>query len=446
MKSEIITAEELAKNCTAKDRILLVNPPVVETRYQWLKWNQPLDLLKMGSFLKQRVGCEVKLYDFMFPTGGKVTRTVNQAQKELVINERSYSYTLWRYGESNEKFKEWCDKLRAGGWHPTQVWVTSLTSYWWLGVTSTITLIKSVFNAAKIILYGQYPVYETDHAQENSCADAVVKNKIGLTDYRADFSLYDKRRPAFCGLDARSTNWADEVVEKSSLGVADFAFFNDDILAPEADVFGQLGILQKQLKTKSNRPLKFHGICGLLPSRFTEEAAKKMLEAGFAELHFEEQLDGLELDLDAYKRAREAYRRAGFQLGPNELSGFLFIGTPRDGLERIIRQMINLLEIWGTVILKPYGPTPGSPDYENHEHLFKVEDIERLSPHAFPFASVNGIAHEDYDELYILAAALNQKVKGRSFNSFPGTLAFEMIKTSLEREVWKLGYEESASH
>lgn len=172
-----------------------------------------------------------------------------------------------------------------------------------------------------------------------------------------------------------------------------------------------------------------------------------MREAGFAELHFEEQLAGeSELDLDAYKRAREAYRSAEFRLNTNELSGFLFIGTPRDDMERTVRHMLNLLEVWGTVILKPYSPTPGTSDHENYKNLFKIEDLERLSPHAFPFASVNGIAHEDYDELYVLAAALNHKVRNKSFNSFPGTLEFEMIRTSLMREVWKLGYEESAAH
>jgi hypothetical protein len=446
MRTEVITAKKLAKKCRAKDRILLVNPPVVEARYQWLKWNQPLDLLKMGSFLRQEVGCEVKLYDFMLPVGGKVTRTVNKAQSELVINERSYSYPLWRYGERNEKFKEWLDKLRATGWHPTQVWVTSLTSYWWLGVSSTITLIKSILPDVKVVLYGQYPVLETGHAQEHSLADAIVKDKIDLTGYRADFGLYEKRMPAFCGLDVRSKSWHEEVIDKYSIGITDFAFFNDDILNPDEDLLGQLEHLQKQLQAKSNRLPKFHGICGLLPSRFTEEAAKAMKGAGFSELHFEEQLDRTELDLDTYKRARNAYYTAEFKLGPNELSGFLFIGTPRDDMERIIRHMLNLLEVWGTVILKPYSPTPGTPDHENHKHLFEIDELERLSPHAFPFASVNGIAHEDYDELYILAAALNQKVKNKSFHSFPGTLAFEMIKTSLEREVWKLGYEESAAH
>lgn len=446
MKSEVINTETLIKGCNNADRILLINPPVVEARYQWVRWNQPLDLLKMSSFLKKEVGCDVRLYDFMLPIGGKVTRTANKPENELIINGGEYSYPLWRYGAGNDKFHQWLNELRATGWQPTQIWVTSLTSYWWLGVSSTITLIKSVIPDVKVVLYGQYPNLETAHAQENSYADTLIVGRLDLTEFRADFELYEKAKPAFCGLDVRSLNWHEEVVEKYKKGINDFVFFNDDILDPANDILQELRLLVKRIKLKSNRRVKFHGICGIQPSRFTLEIAKAMKEAEYVELHFEQQLDDKHLDIDAYKRAREAYHSAGFQLGPDDLSGFLFIGTPNDDFELIIRHMLNLLEIWGTVILKPYSPTPGTPDYERYRHIFENQEIEKLTPHAFPFSRVNGIAHVDYDELYLLAAVLNHKVKNKSFNSFPGTLGFQMIRTSLEREVWNLANEERATH
>jgi hypothetical protein len=54
----------------------------------------------------------------------------------------------------------------------------------------------------------------------------------------------------------------------------------------------------------------------------------------------------------------------------------------------------------------------------------------------FPFSKINGITPQEYEELYVLIAALNQKVRSRAFNCFPGTLAYEMINRSLAREVW----------
>jgi hypothetical protein len=437
MKPETITINDhITRSCTGEDRILLINPPLVETRYQWIRWNQPLDLLKMSSFLKKEVGCEVKLYDFMLPAGGRVTRAGYKPKPEIKIGD--YSYTLWRYGEANEKFKAWLNKTLAK-WRPTQVWITSLTSYWWLGVSDTVAVVQSIVPEAKIALYGQYPTLETAHACQNSYADLVITDKVDLAEHAADFSLYGETRPSFCGLDVRAENWHEEVIVKYREGINDFVFFNDNILESPDLLLPRLRSVQEHAPNKANRRLKFYAICGLHPTDFTESAAREMKECGFVELHFEQQLDGEELDLDAYRKARQVYHLAGFDTARYEVSGFLFIGSPNDKLELIARHMLNLLELWGTVILKPYTPTPGSADYQRHEHILDKEEIEKLGPHFFPFSQVNDISHEDYEELYTLAASLNQKVRSRAFDSFPGTLAHEMIRTSLDREVWRIG-------
>src|SRR5438128_1385253 len=101
MKTEVVTwATYCGKNVTSEDRVLLINPPVIETRYQWLRWNQPLDLLRLSSFLKEQIGCEVKLFDFMLPNGGRVPRTSYKPKPEIKVGQQAYP--LWRYGESNQ--------------------------------------------------------------------------------------------------------------------------------------------------------------------------------------------------------------------------------------------------------------------------------------------------------------------------------------------------------
>src|SRR5262249_21379557 len=42
---------------------LFSTPPVEETRYSWIRWNQPLDLLKTASRLRSHVKCGVELLD-----------------------------------------------------------------------------------------------------------------------------------------------------------------------------------------------------------------------------------------------------------------------------------------------------------------------------------------------------------------------------------------------
>ena len=65
--TKVCHRHELLKQVQIGDRILLVNPPVFETRYNWLRWNQPLDLLRIGAYLKSSKKCDVELFDFMLP-------------------------------------------------------------------------------------------------------------------------------------------------------------------------------------------------------------------------------------------------------------------------------------------------------------------------------------------------------------------------------------------
>ena len=69
MATLIPTPSDYLKNLlTAKARVLLVNPPVQEKRYHWLRWNQPLELLRLSTWLKENVpSADVRIFDFMFP-------------------------------------------------------------------------------------------------------------------------------------------------------------------------------------------------------------------------------------------------------------------------------------------------------------------------------------------------------------------------------------------
>ena len=183
---------------------------------------------------------------------------------------------------------------------------------------------------------------------------------------------------------------------------------------------------------------KFYALCGLIPSQFGAEVARLMRQVGFVELHFEYETYGADLNFDSYRQVKDSLATAGYDLQPDQVSGFVYIGLPNDELEIIIRHMLTLFEIFGSVILKPWSPTPGTPLYFHHRDSFDALRIERLSPHFFPFSRANGITLKEYEELYVLAAALNQKVRSKSFDLFPGTLAYEMIRSSFAREVWKV--------
>jgi hypothetical protein len=432
--SNVSGLDYLKKNCSSRDCILLVNPPVIESRYQWVRWNQPLDLLKLSTYLKMQFDCEVKLYDFMLPVNNKVARAANKPDSEIVAN--GHAFNLWRYGNTDADFSKWLDKVTAK-WRPTQIWITSLTSYWWKGVANTIARLKNRYSDVPIVLYGRYPRLENAHAAGHSFADALITDEFDLCDYSADFELYENEKPSFCALDIRSRSWVQEAAEQFADGISNFAFFSDPLLGDCSEFVDLMtSFLRLNLKSKTNLRPKFYALCGLYPSAFTPKVAEIMREVGFAELHFEYETEGENLNVDSYRRVRESLREAGYDLQPDQVSGFVYIGLPSDNMERIIKHTLNLFEVFGSVILKPWSPTPGSELYERYKDRIDTEQIELLSPHLFPFSAVNGITPKEYEELYVLVAALNQKVRSRSFDCFPGTLAYEMISRSLAKEVW----------
>src|SRR5207244_3615372 len=75
MADSVTARSALSRHVARRDRLLLINPPVQDARYAWLRWNQPLDLLKLGAYLKKEIGCTVDLLDFMKPdSSGQVVR------------------------------------------------------------------------------------------------------------------------------------------------------------------------------------------------------------------------------------------------------------------------------------------------------------------------------------------------------------------------------------
>lgn len=432
------------KHLSGGTRVLLINAPVIETRYQWVRWNQPLDLLKIGAFLRQEPDCDVRLFDFMLPQKRKVLRTGNRNDKEIKVD--GYVYPLWRYGKPFDELVKWL-KSPEDHWFPDEVWISTLTSYWWKGIHSTISQIKNRWPDLKICLYGLYPTLETDHARGNSFADILLTGKLDLEKYLAAFDLYGGEKLDFRALDLRSPHWPNQVLEGLEAGVSDYVFFNDNVLeGAEEFLLGGLRTVREKVRSGRKCWCRFHGLCGIDPRFFTRELAKELFESGFVSLHFEHTRNGERLNLDVYRRVKDAYEAAGVSLDPDQFSGFINIGLADDDLETIITEMLNLHEIFATVILKPYTPTPGSKDHDRYRERLPVMEIEKLSPHCFPLASVSGISHGEYEELYALAAMLNHKVKSKGFDHFPGTLAYEMIRTSFEREVWKLGESQSLTN
>ena len=274
-----------------------------------------------------------------------------------------------------------------------------------------------------------------DHAIELSGADFIVTKAIANPQGNGSLALYGKERPPFASLNLRSKTTVSAIQKAVEAGVHHFAFFDDDICRDKGEPLQEV-----VAKTRGLHPhLRFHAVCGLLPERLTPQLASLFADRSFAELHFEEAAAGDNLDEEAYRRARSLLVEAGVNVGDGDkTSGFVWIGRPGDTLEEIVRRCFVILGSFGSLILKPFTPVPGSDVFKQHNKYLKTIPPEDLSPHMFPFAEHNNITREEYHDLYRMAAFLNEKVRNRSFDFLNGSMGAGLLRNSLRREAWKL--------
>ena len=431
-----ITAKTLLNRYVSpSDCILLVNPPVEETRYAWLRWNQPLDLLKIGGYLKSHVGCNVELLDFMKPDmRGQVVyqRLPGARQDRIVGGER---YPMRRYGLSYSEFTKWVVKQRAAGAKlPTQVWITSLCSYWFQSVAQICREARQALQDAQIVLIGSYAQYMPGHAANTCPADVIVTALFNVTDIPAALDLYQDGFPPFTALQLEPQTAVLEIKAALEKEIHDFAFFEEDICIDDGEPLIEVVQLTEQL----HKYMRFHAICGLDPRKVTPKLAKTLAKKCFANMHFEEVSTGEQLAVEAYHRAVAYLREAGAKIPAKPVSGFVWIGRPEENLDVIIARSFKVLELLGSFIFKPFSPTPGSAEHQCHADYLEAIPHQDWSPHVFPFAELNNISRAEYNDLYRMAAFLNDRVRGEAFDFLKGTMGSELLKESLKREVWKL--------
>ena len=432
-----VTARVLFQKHVAKsDNVLLVNPPVEETRYSWLRWNQPLDLIKLGAALRTRVGCKVALLDYLRPSANGDVPEQWLPRDRRYLEVQGERFPMRRYGLPYGALTDWVTQRRAASRKaiPTQVWITSLCSYWFDSIAEMCRVTRQALPDAQIVLIGQYPRLMPDHAKHACAADLMVSTSFDLDDVVSDFGLYEGQPPPFIAVQTNPKTAIPEIKDAVGRGVCDVAFFSDDICHDDGEPIAQ--ILAETVGL--HKHLRFNLICGVHPARITHGVATKLAGKNIAQIHLEESRVGSELDRDAYQRAIGYLAEHGLRHPDDRLSGFVWIGHPQEDLEGIVRRVFAVLELLGGIILKPFTPTPGSPEHRKHARYLADIPHKLWSPHFFPFAELNGITRAEYHDLYRMAAFLNERVRNRAFDFLKGTLGADLLRESLRREVWKL--------
>jgi hypothetical protein len=410
-------------------RVLLINPPVYDLRLDWPRWQQPCGLLQLGALARQS-GAEVRLLDFLAAGTSKEGHLTRRQVETFRIDGESL--TWWCFGLTWQDAGRLARQWRADGWQPDEIWITSLTSFWWRGAREIIRRAKyDWWPQARVVLGGVYPSLYPAHAAANTEADLIVTGPVAEAGPPTDLSLYDPL-PSSAGVYLNGPGrYADDVVremaDKVRHGVRELAFFDDEIPGPDPDRFDYV------LQRIASRHVKIHlAVLGnLRASDVTMFRATLLHAAGLAELYlrWDPHLNG---DMAPYEQAAEYLQTfGGLKPRDGSLSAIVHAGWLGEDLEDTAAHLLYLSHAVGSVTIFPYQVTP------DEARRLGIRQPELMNGKLFPCAAANAVRFTDYADLLRLAATLNSKYRDVTFDFLGSDPIARMVRASIRRQTWQ---------
>lgn len=392
--------------------ILLVNPYIYDfSAYDM--WMMPLGLLHSGSILKKQ-GYDIHLIDLLSvdydtknfgvkrkPTGdGKLPSEVVEKPKPIKSIPKKYK----RYGIPEDVFINELKKLPE---KPQAIFVTSKMTYWYPGVSKTISTLKEFFPKTKIVLGGTYAKLLPEHAKNFSGADFVItdesekENKIlyeaigiklnyqnvNQKHYEMDLSLLKNVRflpllsstgcPFNCTYCASAklfqgfkTFTAEKVTEtiiewQEKFNVIDIVIFDDAFLVDKKHAKSILNGL-----IKSDKKFRIHAPNALHARYIDTEMAELMRNAGFytirlglesTDVNFQKE-SGAKVFNDEFLFAVRNLHKAGYKT--EEIGVYVMCGLPFQKKSDVVRTIEFVIDSGAKPKLVEYSPVPGTPLFE----------------------------------------------------------------------------------
>ena len=192
-------------------RISVFDPPVYDTRFPWINWQQPVTLLQLGTLLRH-YKCDVRLIDALHFKSDEDCYSSSPGARIFTRGDISINY--WRYGHLQSRLILRLKLLKKESWQPVDVYIKGFTTFWWEGAVEAAKHDSSTLSSCTNHSFGAYPSLAANHALEHSKADILASSIEGTAGLPLDLSLYSSH-PAFTylsiGIDKRSS---DEIIKE----------------------------------------------------------------------------------------------------------------------------------------------------------------------------------------------------------------------------------------
>jgi radical SAM superfamily enzyme YgiQ (UPF0313 family) len=442
-----------------KPKIILINPWIYDFAAANM-WARPLGLLRVAEYLS-RFDIDMKLIDCTDPYRerrygmGNYPRQVIEKPDILESIPRYYA----RYGIAIEDFRN----ILMSHLPCDIILITSIMSYWYPGVQEVIKIVKSLSPDTPVVLGGIYATLYHKHAVENSGADYVYKGYIdeAVAGFKPDptdrnlqtiiesfgcklkktdppqayysLGLYQHYlfapvltaygcpyKCSYCAssilfegfLQREPSEVIREIEELYAMGVTDFAFYDDALLAGAGSRLKV--ILEETLK--SGLRVRFHCPNGIHARFIDAELASLMKKSGFTTirlgletLNAERQTStGGKVTSDGLKSAVMTLKRFGFT--KEHIGVYLMYGLPGQELEEVIEGVTFLKRLAVRIHLTEFSPIPGTSCWDE----LKIKGI--INDDIDPLLTNNTVFTYLYS-MYNLDALAELKLHVKEFNS-----------------------------
>lgn len=375
--------------------ILLVNPPVIVIdKIQAYAYPDmiPFGLLQISSFLKSR-GDDVRLFDFFTEEENRTTHPYGKSKmgKDGVIETDTYYY-----GEDFSVFSAFL----SGASFFDEIWITCSIGYNYPLVRDLIKICRDKSPDSVIVLGGNYPTIDPDHAMGLK-PDRIFVNRIAEADMLApDYSIVERKfdycifklstgctnKCSFCvnGLEKLCFYDIDFVISylkelKSRYHPRYFSNWDPNIMLFKSKMKEFLIAYKKEIDV----PLRLE--MGLQPNILDRDFIKLMKESG---------VETITIPFDLGTKQNKPYSvissmkalalMSKHDFNKQECHCTYVIGYPDDDLDMIFLIFSSIRRFGGNPMCFPLTLVKKSGDYEKYSDIVKNKDLTELNGHLWP--------------------------------------------------------------
>ncbi len=444
-------------------KLLLINPWIYDfTAYDL--WGKPLGLLYLAGFLRS-FGFEIAFIDCLdkyaeppFPKIkkygiGPFKRTIVPKPAILEHIPRKFA----RYGISEELFIR---KLKEHN-DTDAVLITSIMTYWYLGVKRVVELVRTYLPNAPIILGGIYATLLPQHAREVIRPDYLITGPgeiktLHLLSRLFDLSIAQERLPktlddypypafdllnhpdylivmtargcpyncSFCAQKKISMPFTQrnpqKVVEEmvyhyKRFKIRDFAFYDDALFIARKN---HIQVILQELIAR-RLPLRLHTPNGLFIRFLDRELADLMYKAHFKTIRLSYETSNASRWSDMYSKvsneamvqAVENLKQAGYRA--KDIEAYVIMGLPGQTLEEVVASIIFVNNLGAIVRLASFSPIHGTVEFERAVRRGIIPaDIDPLLTNKTIFPLRNKtISYETFRKIRKFASIMNEAAK-----------------------------------